>query len=115
MNGPASARFPDGRLHLQHGPIDLVIKAFGEHEEVEAAYGQAWDRFQDVLQTLVDELAMLRAPVGPAYPFVRGPVAKRMVAAVWPHRHVFITPMAAVAGAVAEEMLEALVAGRSLR
>lgn len=115
MNGPVSARFPDGRLHLQHGPIDLVIEAWGEREEVEAAYRQAWDRFHDVLQTLVDELAMLRAPVGPAYPLVRGSVAKRMVAAVWPHRGVFITPMAAVAGAVAEEMLEAMLAGRSLR
>lgn len=115
MNGPASARFPDGRLHLQHGPIDLVIEAFGEREEVEAAYRQAWDGFQDILQTLVDELAMLRTAVGQAYPLVRGPVAKRMVAAVWPHREVFITPMAAVAGAVAEELLEALLEGRRLR
>ena len=98
MNGPAQARLPDGRLHLQHGPIDLVIEAVGEREEVEAAYRQAWERFQDILQPLVDELSMLRAPVGPGYPLVRGPVAKRMVAAVWPHRNVFITPMAAVAG-----------------
>ncbi len=115
MNGPVSARFPDGRLHLQHGPIDLLIEAFGKRDEVEAAYRQAWDRFQDILQMLVDELAMLRARVGPAYPLARGPVAKRMVAAVWPHRDVFITPMAAVAGAVAEEMLEAMCAGRRLR
>ncbi len=114
MNGPANARLPDGRLHLQHGPIDLVIEAFGEREEVEAAYRQAWDRFQDILQTLVDELAMLRAPVGPAYPLVRGPVARRMVAAVWPHRAVYVTPMAAVAGAVADEMLCALLRGRRL-
>lgn len=115
MNGPVLARFPDGRLHLQHGPIDLVIEAFGEREEVEAAYRQAWERFQDILQTLVNELPLLRALVGAAYPLVRGPVAKRMVAAVWPHREVFITPMAAVAGAVAEEMLEAMHAERSLR
>jgi hypothetical protein len=37
-----------------------------------------------------------------------------MAEAVWPHRAVFITPMAAVAGAVADEMLEALVSGRRL-
>jgi hypothetical protein len=115
MNGPANARLSDGRLHLQHGPIDLVIEAFGVREEVEAAYRQAWERFQDILQTLVDELAVLRKPIGPAYPLVRGPVAKRMLAAVWPHREVFITPMAAVAGAVAEEMLEAMLTGRGLR
>jgi len=115
MSGPLLAWMPDRRPHLQHGPIDLVIEAFGEREEVDAAYRQAWERFQDILQTLVDELPALRAPVGAAYPLVRGPVAKRMVAAVWPHRDVFITPMAAVAGAVAEEMLEAMLAGRNLR
>ena len=32
-----------------------------------------------------------------------------MVAAVWPHRKAFITPMAAVAGAVADEVLAAMV------
>jgi hypothetical protein len=101
-------------LHLQHGPIDLVIEAWGARGEVEAACEQAWARFQDVLDTLVAELALLRTPIGPAYPLVRGPVARRMVAAVWPHRQVFVTPMAAVAGAVADEILAAAVAGRSL-
>jgi ApbE superfamily uncharacterized protein (UPF0280 family) len=52
--------------------------------------------------------------VGAAYPLARGPVARRMIAAVWPHRAVFITPMAAVAGAVADEILAALLAGRRL-
>jgi ApbE superfamily uncharacterized protein (UPF0280 family) len=37
-----------------------------------------------------------------------------MVEAVWPHRHVFVTPMAAVAGAVADEMLASMLAGRAL-
>ena len=37
-----------------------------------------------------------------------------MVAAVWPHRDAFVTPMAAVAGAVADDVLAALVAGRDL-
>ena len=114
MIDPVHARFPDGRLHLQHGPIDCIVEAWGEREEVEAAYAQAVRRFEDVLPTLVGELAILREPVGTAYPLVRGPVAKRMVAAVWPHRKVFITPMAAVAGAVADELLAALVLGRSL-
>ena len=112
---PVHARFPDGRLHLQHGPIDCVIEAWGEPAEVEAAYAQAWSHFQGLLEALVEELQVLRSPVVAAYPRVRGPVAKRMVAAVWPHRTVFITPMAAVAGAVAEELLEAMVLGRRLR
>jgi ApbE superfamily uncharacterized protein (UPF0280 family) len=109
-----AARLSDGRLHLQHGPIDLVIEAFGAAEEVERAYAQATDRFGDILLTLVRELPTLRQPVGEAYPLLRGPVARRMAEAVWPHRAVYITPMAAVAGAVADEMLQALVAGRTL-
>ena len=112
---PASSlRFADGRLHLQHGPIDCIVEAIGERDEVDTAYAQATRRFEDILPTLVGELAVLRTPLGAAHPLVRGPVAKRMVAAAWPHREVFITPMAAVAGAVADELLAALVRGRTL-
>ncbi len=109
-----SARLSDGRLHLQHGPIDLIVEAFGAADEVECAYGQAVDRFGDVLPTLVSELPSLRRPLGDAYPLLQGPVARRMAEATWPHRAVYITPMAAVAGAVADEMLQAMVAGRVL-
>jgi ApbE superfamily uncharacterized protein (UPF0280 family) len=109
-----AARLADGRLHLQHGPIDLIIEAFGATDEVERAYGQAVERFGDILPTLVRELVVLREPIGAAYPLLQGPVARRMAEAVWPHRSLFITPMAAVAGAVADEMLQALVRGRTL-
>lgn len=109
-----SARLPDGRLHLQQGPIDLVIEAFGDAEEVARAYAQAADRFADILETLVSELALLRRPIGAEPPRLQGPVARRMAEAVWPHRAVYITPMAAVAGAVADEVLAALVRGRRL-
>jgi uncharacterized protein len=109
-----AARFADGRLHLQHGPIDLIIEAFGGAQEVEAAYRQAIDRFGDILPTLVRELPVLRRRVGNAYPLLQGPVARRMAEAVWPHRAQFIPPMAAVAGAVADEMLQAMLAGRAL-
>jgi ApbE superfamily uncharacterized protein (UPF0280 family) len=114
MNEPVCALLPGHRLHLQHGPIDLVIEGWGERAEVDRAYEQAWQRFQDVLETLVSELPALRAPLAGAIPLVRGPVARRMVVACWPHRRVFLTPMAAVAGAVADEMLAALLAGRTL-
>ncbi len=109
-----AARLDDGRLHLQHGPIDLIVEAFGAADEVERAYGQAMERFGDILPTLVGELQVLRRPVGEAYPLLQGPAARRMAEAVWPHRAAFITPMAAVAGAVADEMLQALVRGRTL-
>ena len=110
----AAARLADGRLHLQHGPIDLIIEAFGAVEEVERAYAQAAQRFGDILPTLVGELPLLRRPLGDAYPLMQGPVARRMAEATWPHRAVYITPMAAVAGAVADEMLQALIRGRAL-
>lgn len=109
------ALLPDGRLHLQHGPIDLVIEAFGEAVEVGRAYRQAAAAFDGLLARLVEELDLLRAPVGRRRPRPAGPVARRMVAAVWPHRRVHVTPMAAVAGAVADEVLAAMVAGRELR
>jgi uncharacterized protein len=111
---PTAARLRDGRLHLQHGPIDLVIEAFGEWHEVEAAYAQAFARFGDILSTLVGELPTLRKPMGAAHPLLRGPVARRMAKAVWPHRTVYITPMAAVAGSVADEILAAMKQGRVL-
>ncbi len=114
MSRPHATRLRDGRLHLQHGPIDLVIEAFGVLHEVEAAYAQAFARFGDILPALVSELAVLRCPVGTAHPLLRGPVARRMAKAVWPHRAVYITPMAAVAGAVADEILAAMTAGLTL-
>ena len=114
MNGAHARRLPDGRLHLQHGPIDCIVQAWGERGEVEAAYLQAADAFQDILPTLVAELPALRAPLGAAHPMVGGPVARRMVQACLPHRGVFLTPMIAVAGAVADELLAALLRGRHL-
>ena len=109
-----AARLADGRLHLQHGPIDLIIEGFGAPGEVERAYAQATERFGDILPILVGELPLLRQPLRDAYPLLQGPVARRMAEATWPHRAVYITPMAAVAGAVADEMLQALIRGRTL-
>ncbi len=113
--GATARMLPDARrLHLSHGPIDLIIEAFGAPGEIEAAYAQADARFADILPTLVTELGLLRTPLGETRPRPDGPVAARMVAACWPHRAAFVTPMAAVAGSVADEVLAALVAGREL-
>ena len=110
-----SAMLPDGRrLHLQHGPIDIVAEAFGPVREVAIAYGQAIGCFESILDDLVEELDVLRTPAGDVEPLLRGPVARRMATAVRPHRPRFVTPMAAVAGAVADEVLAAMVAGRGL-
>ncbi len=106
--GPTRARLDARRWHLQHGPIDLVLEAFGAEATIDAAYARAWRRFATVLDELVSELPALRGEVARAVD-LRGTVARRMVAACLPYRDVFITPMAAVAGAVAEEILGAMI------
>jgi len=106
----------DGRrLHFNHGPIDIIALAEGDEAEVQAAYVQGDARFASILDELVAELPRLRTPVEDARPLLNGAVAQRMARAVWPHRGSFVTPMAAVAGAVADEVLAALVEGRDLR
>ena len=49
-----AAFLPDGRLHLQHGPIDLIVEAFGARAEIERAYRQATDQFGDILRLVGD-------------------------------------------------------------
>ncbi len=93
-----------GRWHLQHGPIDIVLGAEGEPAALALAHAEAWARFQGVLDELVAELRQLRRPVGEAC-LLQGPVAQRMWRACYPFRAGFITPMAAVAGAVAQELI----------
>ncbi|MEO9189530.1 MAG: UPF0280 family protein [Acetobacteraceae bacterium] len=100
----------DGRrLHLNDGPIDLIIEAWGSPASVRAAYRAATARAATILDELCAELSLLRAPATADSPGGRGATARRMQAAVAPHAaSAFITPMAAVAGAVAEEVLGAM-------
>lgn len=116
MDGPQAHWLQDGkRLHLNHGPIDLIVEAVGEAHECRLAYEQAVARFQTILIELVEELPELRLPAFFLAPRTfAGPTARRMEAAVMPLAECFITPMAAVAGSVADEMLAALLAGRKL-
>jgi uncharacterized protein len=107
---------PDGRrLHLHDGPIDLIVEAFAPVSEVNAAYRAAAERFVTVLDELCEELPLLRQPATASSPPAAGVVARRMTAAVMPYRErTFITPMAAVAGAVAEEILNCMVSAATL-
>ena len=106
------ALLPDGRLHLQHGPIDCLCRAWGAPDEVRAAYAQVAAAFPAVLPALCDELRTLRTPL-PSLP-PSGPIARAMHFACAPFADRFITPMAAVAGAVADHLLAAMTAGRRL-
>lgn len=114
MNGPQVVMLADGRrLHMNHGPIDLIVEAFGRETEVRAAYRQTADRFRTILEELVAELPALRRTLAVRTSF-GGTTARRMASAVDPFDGVFVTPMAAVAGSVADEILAALVASRDL-
>ena len=106
----------DGRrLHLQDGPIDLIVEARGSEASLRAAYHAAARRFTGLLDELCGELPALRQAADPERCLLKGTVARRMHAAVAPFAsgH-FITPMAAVAGSVAEEILGAMVQELSL-
>ncbi|THF49384.1 UPF0280 family protein [Allorhizobium terrae] len=122
MNGSIAASYLDGdrngRLHLQHGPIDLVI-GVGDHDRVgnagverqrALAFQVAYARFATVLEELVGELSLLKMPHGATNPRPSSPIAQRMVDAVTHFsNHHFITPMAAVAGSVADEIVSAIL------
>jgi ApbE superfamily uncharacterized protein (UPF0280 family) len=117
MREPAQiSLLPDGRrLHLHHGPIDLIVAAFGSTRQINAAYRAAAARFVTVLDELCRELPLLRQPAGKDSPLPAGVIAKHMTAAVAPYAaRTFITPMAAVAGAVAEEILGSMTSAASL-
>jgi uncharacterized protein len=111
MRAPQIRFLADGRrLHLQDGPIDLIVEARGGEANVGAAYDAAARRFTGLLDELCEELPLLRQAADPARCMLQGAIARRMHAAVAPFAadH-FITPMAAVAGSVAEEILGAML------
>ncbi len=108
-------RLSGNRLHLQDGPIDLVIAAVGPDDQIERAYAAAVERFATILDELCSELPLLRAAADRSRP-PAGAVAYRMWSAVLPYAaEIYITPMAAVAGSVAEEVLGTIAAVAALR
>lgn len=113
--GPLHRLLPDGRLHLRHGPIDMIVEAEGSRRAIAEAHDRARTRFAGLLEELVAELPLLRAPVRPegACPLT-GPVAQAMARAARAHLPVFVTPMAAVAGAGAEAVLASMTGAPGL-
>lgn len=100
--GAQASWLSGGRLHLHHGPIDLILQAWGDAIAVAEGYAAATARFAGILSELVAELPALRSENAR----VTGPVALCMAKAVAPFRPAFITPMAAVAGAVADTIMQ---------
>lgn len=105
-DAPLVRSLPDGRLWLRHGPIGIVADVQGPGAA--AARARAAALFAGVLAEVAAELPVLRAPSG-AGPRLGG-VPGRMQAACAGF-DVFVTPMAAVAGAVAEAVLAAMLDG----
>jgi len=112
MTGVRAGMLSGNRLHLQHGPIDLVIGVDGNRA---LAFDAARNRFDTILAELVTELDDLRQPLHSDSPVPAGAVAKRMHAAALPFCDTFLTRMAAVAGAVADEVLQAMTSATPLR
>lgn len=106
----------DGRrLHLQDGPIDLIVEAIGSEADRRAACDAAARCFTGLLDELCSELPLLRQAADPERCLLQGVVARRMHAAVAPFAGAhFVTPMAAVAGSVAEEILGAMTGAAPL-
>ncbi len=105
---------PDGkRLQMRHGPIDLIISADGEGQK--QAYRQAARAFDGLLGELAGELGLLRTAINDKSARPKGQVAINMwLAAKNLGAGKFTTPMIAVAGAVADQILEAMCDGTNL-
>jgi len=115
MDATAQLIHSGRRLHLQHGPIDLIVEACGHKKEITSAYKNADDRFRSILTELVAELPALRQQTNNDQCEFNGAVAQRMWRATTKAGNdVFTTPMIAVAGSVADEVLAAMNEGTTL-
>ncbi len=99
---------PGDRLHLNHGPIDLIVELTGPRPARRMAFRRAVQAFNGVLAGLVGELDLLRQPYSGSTPRPRGAVARRMFDSLAGYERDFVTPMASVAGAVADHMLNVM-------
>ena len=111
---PLSRWLPDGkRLHLHHGPSDLILYAEGARQ---SAYEAAVARFQTVIEEVTSELSILKTAMHPLSIAPEGDIARRMFHAAGQFAdRGYITPMAAVAGAIADEILQSMVKAAPLQ
>ena len=82
----AAPRVGRRRLAPAARPDRLIVEARRSPRRSAPPTEQRAARFARPARELVAELPLLRRPVGRAAPAPRGPVARRMVAACWPHR-----------------------------
>ncbi|MEC9230489.1 MAG: UPF0280 family protein, partial [SAR324 cluster bacterium] len=74
-NGAVHRILSGNRLHLQHGPIDLIIVVDGPEQVQNKAFDLAIYRFDHILEELVAELPILKTSWNPKFPNVKDRVA----------------------------------------
>lgn len=117
-------------LHLQHGPSDVLVSVDADTDYARIAACQAAaDAFEPVLRRLVANLGWLRREVdllsagetngewqlSPDQATAPCQVSRRMLLAAGRFAEQRVTPMAAVAGATADHLLEAIVQQPGIR
>ena len=101
----------DNRLFLQHGPTNIVIEALGIDKNL--AYLNAKNYFETLLEELVLDLTLLKKEVVLNRKF-NNKISQSMQDATERFIPSFITPMAAVAGSIADNILKVLINDKHL-
>lgn len=112
---PSINRMSDERMQLRHGPIRIVLKAWGEPENVRKAQRLVTRHFPKILPELSEELGVLRKPSSAKAANLQSATGQRMADAAALFSDVFVTPMAGVAGAVAEEVMRIMLTAAPLQ
>jgi ApbE superfamily uncharacterized protein (UPF0280 family) len=99
------------RLFLQHGPTNVVLEAFGGNKNL--AYDNVKKYFETILEELVPDLALLKKEVVLNRKF-NNKISQSMQNATEKFTPTFITPMASVAGSIADNILKVLVNNTNL-
>ena len=108
MDAPTVRRLSDDRLHLSHGPIDVVLRGLGHAPKRCGPPKPPPSPCSRPSCRRSSPNCRRCACPWPGRRTSAHPVARRMVAACAPFAPVFVTPMAAVAGAVADALLAAM-------
>ncbi len=110
LSGSATAALINNeqRLHLQHGPIDLIIDVDAAANDKRRVFSAAVMAFEGLLESLVTDLPQLRQ-INPVPVPVSSHCAQRMLDASQSFTGYGLTPMSAVAGAVADHIMASLI------
>ena len=101
----------DNRLFLRHGPINIVLEAIGIDKDL--AYQNVKGYFETLLEQLVLDMELLKEEVVFNRKFNNN-ISQSMQDATERYSPAFITPMAAVAGSIADNILRVLINNTNL-